>query len=458
MRKIFFIVICLSYISCGAVDFSPSDSIKVNPSRYNQIVKGDEDIYVKFGFAPDHISAQSAFELQNINGRVEGSFNWKDNTMIFTPQEPLESAQRYFLKYSGEVSDTSGRVYEYNVYTPFFYKMKHIAKPFVSKIEPDNGSTIQAGEKIVFSFSAPMLTASFLDGFSINPDIDCTEEWNEEHTRFILTPKKRWEEHQIYRFSFSETISSARGVPLSNPQTFCLYSSSGAVMPTVSSVDIALNDGISYPVLLSGLEGIKSTDAIRIRFSEQMDVSTTEDAFSITPDIAGHTCWIDETVLIFIPDEEWQADVLYFVTVDASAESKKGLNMPDHFETSFIPDISPLKLLSIEGKETDGFPLAVFNPSQEVDIDVGDSLLPENTYTFSFVFNHAFTEEDEKERLFSGIRFKGIFPPTLTSPKVMSVFWSGDSKLQVSYTGFEPKGRIYSLDVNGLEKMTVRTR
>ena len=458
MRKSICLIISLVCLSCGIVDFSPSDSIKVNPSKYNQVVKEDEEIYVKFGFSPDHTSAQSALEIQDTAGRVAGSFKWKNNTMIFTPQENFEPAQRYFLKYAGEVSDTSGKEHLYNIYTPFFYKTRQSAKPVISRMNPSDGSTIQAKKKVTFSFTVPMMPSSFLKGFSITPDIECIEEWNDGYTQFVLTPKEEWKEHQVYSFSFSDDITSADGTSLADSRTFCLYSSSGAVLPVVSSVDTALNDGFSYPVILSGLDGLKDTDAIRISFSVPMDAVETENAFSITPDISGHTCWMNERTMVFVPDEEWRAETLYFVIVGTSAKSSKGLCFSEQFETSFIPDVTQLRLLRIEGKDTDEFPFTTFNPSQEIDIDVGDTLLPEHTYTFSFVFNHSFSSVEKKEQIFSGIKLKGIFPPALTAPKVMSLFWSGDSKIQITYTGFEPEGHIYSLDVNGLEKMTLRTR
>ena len=458
MKKIISVILSLACLSCGVVDFSPSDSIKVNPSKYNQVIGKDEEIYVKFGFSPDHVSAQSAFEIQDTDGRVGGIFKWNENTMFFQPDKSLEPAQRYLLKYSGEVADTSGKGHKYNIYTPFFYQIKQSVKPTVTKIIPSEGSIIQSQERVAFSFSVPMAMTSFIKGFSISPETECIEEWNEEHTQMILTPKEMWKEHQVYRFSFSEAVSSSDGIPLAEPKTFCLYSSSGAELPEVLSVDTALNDSLSYPLLLAGLDGIKNNDAIRISFSEPMDMAETEDALSISPDITGHTCWTDDYTLVFVPDAEWQGDTLYSVTIDTSAKSRKGLLLTDRFETSFTPDITPLKLLSMEGKMADGFPLSVFNPSQEVDIDVGDALLPENTYTFSFIFNHSFTTAAEKEQIYSGIKIKGIFPPALVTPKVMSMFWSGDSRIQITYTGFVPEGRIYSLDVNGLEKITLRTR
>ena len=458
MRNIICIFISLICLSCGIIDFSPSESLKINPSKYNQIVGENEDIYVRYGFSPDHVSAQAAFEVQDADGRVSGSFKWKDNTMIFTSLEQLEPAQRYLLKYAGEVSDMSGKVHKYNIYTPFFYMTKQAAKPNITRMNPADGSTIQAFDKVVFSFSEPMSLPSFLNGFTISPDIEYSDEWNGDHTQLTLTPKVGWKEHQVYRFSFANPITSANGIPIAEPKIFCLYSSSGAVLPSVVSIDTALNDGLSYPLLLTGLDGVKGKDALRITFSVPMDADATEDAFSISPDIVGHTCWTDDSTLVFIPEDEWKGETLYSVSIDVSAKSKKGLSLPDKFGISFAPDVVPLKLLCIEGKDSDGFPLSIFNPHQEVDIDVGDTLLPENTYTFGFVFNRAFTTADEKEQIYSGIRLKGLFPPSLTSPKVMSLFWSGDSKIQITYTGFEPEGRIYSLDVNCLEKITLRTR
>ena len=457
MKKVIYIVLVLMCLSCGVVDFSPSDSIKLNPSKYNQVVGEDEEIYIKFGFSPDHSSAQSAFEIQNTDGRISGTFKWNDNTMIFKPEKSLEPAQRYLLKYAGEVIDTSGKEHKYNIYTPFFYQVKKAVKPAVTKINPSDGSTIQAWDRVTFSFSVPMAMTSFLKGFSVAPEIEYTEEWNEDHTQMIITPKTRWKEHQVYSFTFSETVSSADGISIVEPKSFCLYCSTGAEVPAVLSVNTALNDGLNYPVLLSGLDGVKNNDAIRITFSEPMDVDATEDALSISPDIESHTCWVDDYNLVLIPDAEWQS-ALYSLSINTSAKSRKNLSILNHFEISFTPDVTPLRLINIEGKAADGFPLSVFNPNQEIDIDVGDALLPENIYTFGFVFNNAFITADEKEKICSNIKLKGVFPPVLAAPKIVSIFWSGDSKIQITYTGFIPEGHIYSLDVNGLEKIVLRTR
>ena len=46
-------------------------------------------------------------------------------------------------------------------------------------MNPDAGSTINAYDKIIFSFSAPMSLPSFLDGLSVSPEIEYSEEYGE---------------------------------------------------------------------------------------------------------------------------------------------------------------------------------------------------------------------------------------------------------------------------------------
>ena len=458
MKKFICMVSAIMCLSCGIVDFSDSDSVRVNPSKVNQVIQEDEDIYVKFSFSPDHISAQAALDIQDRTGSLAGSFTWKENTMVFRPKKALEVGQRYFFKYAGEVSDTAGKSHIFNKYIPFFYKKRQLVKPSVIRMNPADGSTFQPQAQIVFFFSSPMNAASFLSGFSVSPNTGHSEEWNDDCTQLILRPESSWEEYTVYRFSFSDEIVSSDGVPIAESSVFSLCCSSGASLPSVLSADTALNDGLDYPVLLSGLEGIKERDAIRISFSVPMEAEAAEDALLIRPDIAGHTCWTDECTLVFIPDEAWQGQTLYSLRIGTSARSVHALNLPDIFEVSFTPDTYPAALLRIEGKAADGFPLSSFDPSHEVDIDVGSDTLPENIYTFSFVFNQDFKTAEEKEAICSGIKIKGLFPPALTAPKVMSAFWSGDSMLQMTYTGFVPDGRIYSLNVGSLEKITLRTR
>ena len=456
MRKVLCILSIFLYSSCGVVDLNLSDSLRTNPSGYNQVLAKDEDIYVDFGFSPDHASAQAAFGVQDHTGRVEGTFSWEKSVMTFHPQQGFSVAQRYLLKYAGQVLDSSGKGRTYNIYIPFYYVNKPDSSLSVSMV-PADGNEIQGQKKVVFTFSKGMNINTLLRSFSIVPEIDCTKVWNSSCTQLTVIPQTSWKDHTVYTFSFSQDLCSKEGIPLPQKVSYVLYSTSGAKNPAVQSACTVLNDGINFPVLLSGLDGIKGNDAIQIAFSEEMDREKTEDALSVFPRLKGRTYWPSDSTLLFIPDSDWEYDTKYTIIISTMAESRKGLPLIENYEIRFTPDISKLVLERINGKESDGFPIYSYVPEQEIEIDAGLKEDPENIYTFGFVLNKNLSTAAEKEALFSGINLKPLFPPGISNPKVVSQFWTGDNIVHITYTGLIPDGSIYSLTAVG-ERITVRTK
>ncbi len=456
MKNYFIVLFIILLNSCGIVDFTTSDSLKTNPSDYNQVLEKNENIYVKFGFSPDHASAQAAFEVQDCIGRVGGTFTWEKSVMTFHPQKDFSIARRYMLKYAGQVLDTSGKERTYNLYIPFYYVTKTDSYPVIS-MNPADGTVIQGQKKVVFTFSSGMDADTLLRSFSITPTIACSKEWNSSFTQLKVTPETAWKDHTVYTFAFSKDMCTKGGVSLPEKVSWVLYSVSGAKNPAVQSVCTVLNDGIKFPVVISGLSGIKGQNAIQITFSEEMDREKTEDALSVIPNIQGRTYWASDSILMFIPETDWEYDTRYNMVISTAAESRNGLHLKDDFEICFTPDISKQSLIRIEGKKSDGFPISSYRADQEIEIDVGTDQDPENIYTFGFVLSNKLRTDLEKESLYTGITLKSLFPPGIPNPKVVSQFWTGDNMVHITYTGFIPAGSIYSLGALG-EKITVRAK
>ena len=456
MKNYFIILVIILFSSCGVVDFSPPDSIKTNPSDYNQVLAKNENIYVEFGFSPDHASAQAAFEIQDCIGRVGGTFSWEKTVMTFHPQKDFSIARRYMLKYAGQVLDTSGKERTYNLYIPFYYVNRTDSPPVIS-MTPSDGTVIQGQKKIVFTFSKGMDADTLLRSFSITPAIACSKEWNSSFTQLKVTPETAWKDHTVYTFAFSKDMCTKEGVSLPEKVSWVLYSSSDAKIPVVQSVCTVLNDGIEFPIIQSGLNGITSQDAIKIIFSDDMNREKTEDALSVIPHIQGRIYWASDSVLLFIPETDWEYDTKYNMVVSTAAESRKGLSLKDNFEICFTPDISKQLLMRIDGKKSDGFPISTYRSEQEIEIDVGTEQDPENMYTFGFILSNNLETVLEKEAFFAGITLKSLFPPGIPNPKVVSQFWTEDDMVYVTYTGFIPEGSIYSLGAVG-ERITVRTK
>lgn len=90
---------------------------------------------------------------------------------------------------------------------------------------------------------------------------------------------------------------------------------------------------------------LNQEDAIEIRFSEPMDKSATEQAFSIIPEIGSPSDWVitweenDRLMVILFPDI-FGASQTYIVTVTKDAKSAAGIYMAEDYTfkfTSFDP-------------------------------------------------------------------------------------------------------------------------
>ncbi|MBR4159814.1 MAG: Ig-like domain-containing protein [Spirochaetia bacterium] len=456
MKKILFVFSVILFSSCGVIDMKSQDSIKTNPSDYNQVLKINESIYVDFDYSPDHSSAQAAFEVQDCTGRVGGTFSWEKSIMTFHPQQDFSVARRYLLKYAGQVLDTSGKKRTYNIYIPFFYVNQPESAPQIS-MTPADGSVIQGQEKVIFTFSKGMDADTLSRSFSITPSDAFSKVWNSSCTQLTVTPVITWQEHTVYTFTFSQDMCTKAGVPLNTKASWVLYSSSGAKIPEVQYVFTVLNDGIDFPVILSGLNGITGQDAIQITFTEEMDREKTENALSVVPHIQGRTYWTSDSTLLFIPETAWEDDINYNLFISTVAESRKGFRLKENYGIRFSPNSSGPVLMSIDGKISDGFPITAFKPEQEIEINVGTGQDSENIYTFGFVLSRNLATSSEKEAFFSGVSLKSLFPHGTSNPKVLSQFWTGDKMVHITYTGFVPDGRVYSLTAAG-EKITVRTK
>ncbi|MGM9801285.1 MAG: Ig-like domain-containing protein [Candidatus Limisoma sp.] len=90
------------------------------------------------------------------------------------------------------------------------------------------------------------------------------------------------------------------------------------------------------PVYAEGDEPVSCVTPIRIKFNWDMDVASTEKAFSITPAVEGTISWEDsQYVLVFTPKRVYDINTVYTVKIDKSAKHPEGMSMTDDFSFSF---------------------------------------------------------------------------------------------------------------------------
>jgi len=82
-------------------------------------------------------------------------------------------------------------------------------------------------------------------------------------------------------------------------------------------------------------EGVSPYGPITIAFSEPVDASMAESAFSVQPETDGRIAWIDTRTLQFIPSKPLEKDVEYTIRISAGSLTKEGHAVKKDFEKSF---------------------------------------------------------------------------------------------------------------------------
>lgn len=84
----------------------------------------------------------------------------------------------------------------------------------------------------------------------------------------------------------------------------------------------------------NGATGVSTAATISITFSAEMDHTSVESSFSISPSIAGSFSWNGST-MIFTPSSALSQGVYYSVTISASAMSSEGINLASEYTFGF---------------------------------------------------------------------------------------------------------------------------
>jgi len=79
---------------------------------------------------------------------------------------------------------------------------------------------------------------------------------------------------------------------------------------------------------------VSASTAISVTFSEAMNTTSAEDAFSITPAVAGLFSWAGDA-MTFTPDADLVYDTTYNVTIGTGAEDLAGNNLAEEFSWNF---------------------------------------------------------------------------------------------------------------------------
>lgn len=134
---------------------------------------------------------------------------------------------------------------------------------------------------------------------------------------------------------------------------------------------------VSYsPVWSEGQDSVLCNEPIVLEFNWDMDVATTEAAFSIEPAVEGTITWEDSNYrMIFTPNDTYATSTKYTVKLNTTAQHAGGLNMENPVEFTFVT--TNRNYMEITGLfPNEGDPVHFDDPSIEVRFDKFPNVTP----------------------------------------------------------------------------------
>jgi hypothetical protein len=181
-----------------------------------------------------------------------------------------------------------------------------------------------------------------------------------------------------------------------------------------------------------------------MEFSGEVDLTSLQSAFSLSPTVAGALQRITATEVAFVPSGDWQMDQEYLLQIAAELTDLSGDKMRAPYRETFTPAIphQAVSEIDLSGDLTPPPALpwvylpADFNNASAYSLSWVSSATAPNpqltvTITFSQPYNNA-----RKAVIASAISFNAIFGAT-TNPSVLQISWTNDQTVAISLGPFE---------------------
>ena len=212
-------------------------------------------------------------------------------------------------------------------------------------------------EAVRVTFEEPMDHSSVEAALELTPAGDATLAWNADSTELSVAPAGLWRTDQSYTIVVDGSATTAAGQSLAGPRR---YAFSTQAAPAIASFEVDLA-GVDLPVadaseaafarvdhavageaMLTTSETAREVSAassIRINFSTAMNRSSTRDAFSIAPAVAGEITWEGDE-LIFTPGQRLEPGGRYTISL-VGARDGAGNELGGKVNFTFVVRATP---------------------------------------------------------------------------------------------------------------------
>ncbi|MCE9599178.1 MAG: Ig-like domain-containing protein [Spirochaetia bacterium] len=285
------------------------------PQDHAMGVSGSDEYWVYFSAEMDQQKTQDSFSILSDSGRIDGSFRWDANRMVFKPKSPLNGTGEYTMTVGSKSESKFGVDLGHDTVIRF-YTTSDLTHPTLTSSNPANGATgVNPGSPIVLQFSKPISFATVGSGISISPSFVFTSSQSPDLTQVILTPAAVLAPG-AYTVTIKTALEDTSGNALLSQQTVFFIVGTSFIPPALLSATsgaTALQNGLLTT-------GVDRQNSIVLTFSAPMNRLSVENALTFSPFVASNKVWnvaSTQLTLQFTPGLDPQT--LYTLSLATSA-------------------------------------------------------------------------------------------------------------------------------------------
>ncbi len=315
---------------------------RVTPTNLASEIATTTKIILDFNKEMDAAVAQSSFRLSSEFSTIPCSFAWENGLRLVCAPTELFPGRVYQVSLINNAADKHGNMLTENFSSSF----STIAPPAFNAqfIQPTNGLTNAPYDQItIASFSNPVRPETLLASFTPAPPSGYSTSWSTDNKTLSIKPNGNLNGGQTYQIKILKSLQDIHGSSLASDQTVT-FTTAPVTAPEIVQTQPA-----------AGSFEIPLDQSIVITFNHEMDISSTGNAYSISPS-AGVPAfsWSSDhkTMTVSYPDNFSDA-TSYQVKIASSARDINQTAMSNNyllpFQTIARPELIISKLSPADG-------------------------------------------------------------------------------------------------------------
>ncbi len=379
------------------------------------------NVTVTFSEGMNQTSAESAFSLDcSVSGTLtsaDGTFGWAGNQLTFNPTSDFASGETCTIEVSTGATDILGNPLD-SPYSSAGFTIVDGTAPTVDSSSP-SGTDVAVTTNIVVTFSEAMNTATAQTALTLDCSVsgtltnaNGTFSWAGVDTQMTFDPTSNLASEETCTINVSTAAEDVSGNALASSYTSAAFTTEDVIAPTVSST-----------IPTNGAIDINRTTNITVNFSELMNTTATESAFSLdcSGAITGSISWpVDDSQLVFNPTSDLPNETTCTIEVTTTAEDDSGNALASTYTSTFTTEdtVAPLFSSAISSSTDDTKIIITF-----------DETLQTNATLDTGAFTITETGEGNQAQSVTGASASGTDVTLTISPGVSN----GGTSLTVDY-------------------------